>query len=105
MPKEAIHKNTINELKKNNIEVILKEGYEGWNIVNSRFFMIKEYLEKNKGKINRIMMADLTDVFVFGDIFSTFDENDLIMKNIENLILKMIKIVQFFLNKKRLLDG
>ena len=79
MPKEAIHKKTINELKKNNIEVILKEGYEGWNIVNSRFFMIKEYLEKNKGKINRIMMADLTDVFVFGDIFSTFDENDLII--------------------------
>ena len=79
MPKEAIHKKTINELKKNNIEVILKEGYEGWNIVNSRFFMIKNYLEKNKGKINRIMMADLTDVFVFADIFSTFDENDLII--------------------------
>jgi hypothetical protein len=79
MPKEAVHKNIMNELKKNNIEVILKEGYEGWSIVNSRFFMIKNYLEKNKGKINRIMMADLTDVFVFADIFSTFDENDLII--------------------------
>ncbi len=79
MPKEAVHKNIMNELKKNNIEVILLEGYEGWSIVNSRFFMIKNYLEKNKGKINRIMMADLTDVFVFADIFSTFDENDLII--------------------------
>jgi len=79
MPKEAVHQDTINELKKNNIEVILEEGYKDWNIVNSRFFMIKNYLEKNKGKINRIMMADLTDVFVFADLFSTFNENDLII--------------------------
>ena len=79
MPIEAAHENLIKILKKNNIEVILEKGYDDWHIVNSRFFMIKNYLEKNKGKINRIMMADLADIFVFGDIFSTFNENDLIM--------------------------
>lgn len=69
----------INLMKKNNITVIIEKGYDDWNIVNSRFFMIKKYLEKNKGKINRVLMADLPDIFIFGDIFATFSENDLIL--------------------------
>ena len=78
--KNSKHSLIVNILKKLNVKPILFEKYNEMHIVNSRFFLSLEYLNKNKEKFDRILLCDLNDVFILNDIFSTFNQSQIIIK-------------------------
>ncbi|ELP87808.1 hypothetical protein EIN_273250 [Entamoeba invadens IP1] len=43
-----------------------------------RFLAYLDFLKKNKGKYDRVLISDQRDVFIFADFFSTFSQDDLI---------------------------
>jgi len=65
-------------LKKNNV-LIIKEKILNMEIANSRFLYEYEYLKKNINFFDRIIHADLTDIFFFSDVFKTLKPNELII--------------------------
>jgi len=65
-------------LRKLKIEIYIKEGFDDWLIVNARFPIMLKFLEENKGKINKVISADLNDVFAFNDVFATFSKDELV---------------------------
>jgi hypothetical protein len=48
-------------------------------LVSSRFLYEFEYLKKNINFYDRVIHADLTDIFFFSDIFKTLKPNELIL--------------------------
>ena len=79
IPKNSKYSLIKNILKKYNVNTILFEKYKEMHIVNSRFFLSLEYLTKNKEKFDRILLCDLNDVFILNDIFSTFNQSQIII--------------------------
>jgi len=63
------------------LEIIYFEDYIDYSIVLSRFLIIKEYLINNKNKIDRVLLSDLNDVFIFDDIFQTISNDELTLFN------------------------
>ncbi|GAB1218895.1 hypothetical protein ENUP19_0008G0019 [Entamoeba nuttalli] len=47
--------------------------------VVQRIFAEKNFLEENKHKYDRVIIADFRDVLIFNDAFATFSSNDLIL--------------------------
>ena len=79
VPKNSSNSEVVKILRYLNVSVKIFEGFEDINIVNSRFFIIKDYLTKKKNKYKRVFLSDLNDVFLFKDIFATFNETQLII--------------------------
>jgi hypothetical protein len=66
-------------LKRYEIKLIPFEGYEEFNIVTSRYIAIYDFLKKNANKYKRIFLSDIDDVYILRDIFSTFNEDEIII--------------------------
>ena len=74
---------------------IIKISNSNENIVNRRFIENYKYLKQKKKFHERILLLDLKDVFIFGDIFATIGYNDFFVnyvchkesKNLENCTL------------------
>ena len=79
VPKNSSNSEVVKILRYLNVSVKIFEGFEDIHIVNSRFFIIKDYLMKKKNKYKRVFLSDLNDVFLLNDIFATFNENQLIL--------------------------
>ena len=79
VPKNSSNSDVVKILRYLNISIEIFEGYDDIHIVNSRFFIIKDFLIKNKNKYKRVFLSDLNDVFLLNDIFATFNETQLII--------------------------
>ena len=66
-------------LQKNNVLIIKEKDFLELKIANSRFLYEYEYLKKNINYFDRVIHADLTDIFFLGDIFKTLKPNELII--------------------------
>ena len=91
VPLNSIKTKIVTKLKQFGIEIIKIQNSED-NIANRRFIESYLYLKKNKNLYERILFTDLKDIFIFSDIFSTIEQNDLFVnyncnkesKNLEN---------------------
>lgn len=66
-------------LQKNNISIIMERNISKMEIANTRFLYEYEYLRKNINLFNRVVHADLTDIFFLSDVFRTLKPNELII--------------------------
>jgi hypothetical protein len=66
-------------LKKFGIKLIPFEYYEEYNIVTSRYIAIYNFLKNNSNIYERVFLSDIDDVVMFEDIFSTFNEEEIII--------------------------
>jgi hypothetical protein len=66
-------------LQKNNVLIIKEKNILNMQIANTRFLYEYQYLKKNLHFFDRIVHADLTDIFFFSDIFRTLKPNELII--------------------------
>jgi hypothetical protein len=66
-------------LRRLNVEVIVFDEFKDIHIVTSRFFLSLKYLKQNKDKFDRVILSDLNDVFMLNDIFSTFNESQILI--------------------------
>ena len=66
-------------LKKYGIKLIPFEYYEEYNIVTSRYIAIYNFLKNNSNIYERVFLSDIDDVVMFRDIFSTFNEEEIII--------------------------
>ena len=66
-------------LTKYGIKLIPFEYYEDYNIVTSRYIAIYNFLKNNSRIYKRVFLSDIDDVLMFKDIFSTFNENEIII--------------------------
>jgi len=62
-------------LKEFNVEII-EINDSSAHIVNRRFLETYIYLNKNKEKYDRVLFADMNDIYLFGDIFATIKKDD-----------------------------
>ena len=69
----------IQALQKNNVSIIKERDFLNMSLVSSRFLYEFKYLKKYINYFDRIIHADLTDIFVFSDIFETLEPNELII--------------------------
>ena len=58
------------------VKLIPFSGYDDYSIVTSRYVAIYHYLKSNANKYKRVFLSDISDVYMFNDIFSTFNENE-----------------------------
>lgn len=79
IPKKDCNSTEYDILKKHGIKLIIFEGYEDYNIVTSRYIIIYDFLKKNIHKYKRVFLSDISDVYMFNDIFSTFNEDEIII--------------------------
>ena len=79
MPEKDINSNGHKILEGFGIKVIPFAGYYDYNIVTSRYFAIYDFLRFNSKKYKRVFLSDIDDVYMFNDIFSTFNENEIII--------------------------
>ena len=63
------------------INLIPFKGYEDYSIVTSRYVVIYNFLKLNVNKYKRVFLSDIDDVYMFNDIFSTFNEHEIIINN------------------------
>jgi hypothetical protein len=61
------------------INLIPFKGYEDYSIVTSRYVAIYNFLKLNSNKYKRVFLSDIDDVYMFNDIFSTFNEHEIII--------------------------
>jgi hypothetical protein len=66
-------------LQKYGIKLIPFEFYEDYNIVTSRYIAIYNFLKNNSYIYERVFLSDIDDVIMFRDIFSTFNEEEIII--------------------------
>ena len=66
-------------LKKLGVQLIPFKGYEDLSIVTSRYIAIYDFLKNNSHKYKKIFLSDIDDVYMFRDIFSTFNEDEIII--------------------------
>ena len=85
VPKQSLKSKIVSRLIKFGIDII-KISNSNENIVNRRFIESYKYLKKKKF-YERILLIDLKDVFIFGDILQQLDIMIflLIMNAIRNL--------------------
>jgi hypothetical protein len=81
MPEKDINSNGHKILEGFGIKVIPFAGYYDYNIVTSRYFAIYDFLRFNSKKYKRVFLSDIDDVYMFNDIFSTFNEHEIIINN------------------------
>lgn len=62
-----LHQNVRDYLLKNNVELIEAMQHQFMHINNYRFFLYKDFLEKNKA--DKVFLTDVRDVFFQGDPF------------------------------------
>lgn len=79
IPHKEIFSEGANILKKHGIKLLPFKGYENYNIVTSRYFAIYDFLKNNSNKYKRVFLSDIDDVYMFRDIFSTFNEDEIII--------------------------
>lgn len=61
------------------VNLIPFKGYENYSIVTSRYIAIYNFLKSNINKYKRVFLSDIDDVYMFKDIFSTFNEDEIII--------------------------
>jgi hypothetical protein len=69
----------IQVLQENNVSIIKERDFLNLSLVSSRFLYEFKYLKKNIKYFDRIIHADLTDIFFFSDVFKTLRPNELII--------------------------
>ena len=79
IPKKDINSEGASTLRKYGIKLIPFEGYENFNIVTSRYIAIYDFLKNNTNKYKKVFLSDIDDVYMFRDIFSTFNEDEIII--------------------------
>ena len=79
LPQKDINSDGAKILKKNGLQLIPFQGYEDYNIVTSRYVAIYDYLKNNINKYKKVFLSDIDDVYMFRDIFSTFNEDEIII--------------------------
>jgi len=79
MPEKDINSNGHKILEEYGIKVIPFAGYYDYNIVTSRYLAIYDFLRFNSKKYRRVFLSDLDDIYMFNDIFSTFNEDEIII--------------------------
>ena len=82
IPYKHINSEGAKLLEKYGIQLIPFKGYEDYSIVTSRYIAIYDFLKKNINKYKKVFLSDIDDVYMFRDIFSTFDENEIIINYI-----------------------
>lgn len=95
VPIKSLKSKVISKLKKYGIEII-KISNSKENIVNRRFIESYKYLKKKN--YERILLMDLKDVFIFGDIFATIGNNDFFVNYNCNNESKLLKNCKKFFN-------
>ena len=61
------------------VKLIPFNGYDGYSIGTIRYIAIYHFLKSNANKYKRVFLPDICDVYMFNDIFSTFNENEVII--------------------------
>ncbi|BFU20423.1 hypothetical protein EHI8A_182460 [Entamoeba histolytica HM-1:IMSS-B] len=62
------------------IDAIYVNVPEGWNMVNYRFMLYKEYLKEHEGEIDRVIFCDSKDIYMLRDPFKQINnQNSLII--------------------------
>ena len=79
IPQKDVYSEGASLLKKYGIKLIPFEGYENYSIVSSRYIAIFDFLKNNTDKYRKVFLSDIDDVYMFKDIFSTFDEDEIII--------------------------
>lgn len=69
----------IQALQKNNISIIKEKDFLNMSLVSSRFLYEFKYLKQYIQYFDRVIHADLTDIFFFSDVFETLKPNELII--------------------------
>ena len=79
MPEKDINSNGHKKLEGYGIKVIPFAGYYDYSIVTSRYIAIYDFLRFNSKKYRRVFLSNIDDVYMFNDIFSTFNEHEIII--------------------------
>ena len=79
IPKKDINSEGAATLRKYGIKLIPFEGYENYSIVTSRYIAIYDFLKNSTSKYKRVFLSDIDDVYMFRDIFSTFNDDEIII--------------------------
>ena len=79
IPKKDINSEGASTLRKYGVKLIPFEGYENYNIVTSRYIAIYDFLKNNQYQYKKVFLSDIDDVYMFRDIFSTFNEDEIII--------------------------
>ena len=79
IPQNDINSKGAKVLSKYGIKLIPFEGYEKYNIVTSRYMVIYDFLKNHSNQYKKVFLSDIDDVYMFKDIFSTFDEDEIII--------------------------
>jgi len=69
----------IQVLQKNNVSIIKETDFLNVSLVSSRFLYEFKYLKKYIKYFDRVIHADITDIFFFSDVFKTLKPNELII--------------------------
>ena len=81
IPKKDLKSKGAKLLDEFGINLIPFKGYENYSIVTSRYVAIYNFLKLNANKYKRVFLSDIDDVYMFNDIFSTFNEHEIIINN------------------------
>lgn len=79
IPKKDLYSEGASILRKYGIKLIPFEGYENYHIVTSRYIAIYDFLTNNTNQYKKVFLSDIDDVYMFSDIFSTFNEDEIII--------------------------
>jgi hypothetical protein len=69
----------VNKILEKNKILIIKKDFLKIQLVSRRFLLEYEYLKNNINSYDRIIHADLIDVFFLSDIFQTLNHNEIII--------------------------
>jgi hypothetical protein len=79
VPKNLKSNIIIEVLQKNNISIIKEMDFQNMSLVSSRFLYEFKYLKKYINYYDRVIHADLTDIFFLSDVFKTLKPNELVI--------------------------
>ena len=79
IPQKDLNSKGAKLLEEFGINLIPFKGYENYCIVTSRYIAIYNFLKLNVHKYKRVFLSDIDDVYMFNDIFSTFNEEEIII--------------------------
>ena len=79
IPQKDLNSKGAKFLKEFGVNLIPFKGYENYCIVTSRYIAIYNFLKLNADKYKRVFLSDIDDVYMFNDIFSTFNEEEIII--------------------------
>ena len=102
VPINSIKTKIVSKLKQFGIEIIKIQNSNGI-IANRRFIESYIFLKKKKNIYERVLLIDLKDIFIFGDIFATIGKDDLFVNyncNKESKYLENCKKFFNSINKK-----